>query len=427
MAVAWVLALAAVGAVVASARGPAGDGELPAVDAVPADAVVEAVGVNTHVPFLDSAYTDATALRRALGELGVRHARDELRARRPDTFPVWRSLAQDGVRMTFIMGDPVDSQGAGSPEELVGVLERELPGVAVALEGANEWDLSGRPGWVAELRGHQRALGEAVEGSAAARELPLYGPSVTTPGAAAALGPLAGLDGVSTHPYPGGEPPPAGLAGASAIRAALSPGAPLLATESGYHTTPEVEADQPGVPEEVAAAYLPRLLLDHAARGVERTFLYELVDSGGEAGYGLYREDWTPKPAAGAVARLLDHLEDPGPAFTPAPLPLRVTVAGDAPGPPVRSLLLGRRDGTYDVALWRETSRYDLERRLLVDDPPVEVVLQARGLRGATLHRVAEEGPGEGVAAEAGALRVPVSGEVVLARLDVTDSDGDSP
>jgi hypothetical protein len=51
--------------------------------------------------------------------------------------------------------------------------------------------------------------------------------------------------------------------------------------------------------------------------GIQRTFLYELVDLGGNVSdnsFGLVHSDFTPKPGYAAVQGLLQLLSDPGPA-----------------------------------------------------------------------------------------------------------------
>jgi hypothetical protein len=207
----------------------------------------------------------------------------------------------------------------------------------------------------------------------------VFGPAVTSEAAYAALGDVsAWFDRANMHNYLAGRHPGTGgwgLNGYGSIAWNLtqvnkySGGRPVVATETGYWTADTV---RDSVPERVAGAYLPRLLLEHFRAGIRRTYLYELCDHGGDT-YGLLAGDGTPKPAFLAVKHLLQLLSDPGRDIPVRPL--RYSLSGG--GAEIRHIAFEKRDGSYYLALWLERPLFDVAaRRELETLPrPVRVTL----------------------------------------------------
>lgn len=138
----------------------------------------------------------------------------------------------------------------------------------------------------------------------------------------------------------------------------------------------------PGVSAWAAGIYVPRLFLSNYAAGISRTFAYELLDedlprgaASDERHFGLLYGNFTPKPAYKSLQRLLALLADPGPSFSTTPLNL--TLSGDTAD--LRSLLLERRDGTYELVLWRAESVFDLTKasNLPLVGRPVTITLRS--------------------------------------------------
>jgi hypothetical protein len=332
----------------------------------PAAAFAGSVGVNVHATYGDTAYGDWDRVIGDLRRLGVRHVRDGIKVY-PDTaynhwqFDRFHALAAAGIRVTAIMAWPGSDQG--TPEALLAAVRHDVPDAVEALEGPNEYDMRGDPDWPRRLRDYQRRLYTLAKADPATARLPVLAPSLTSWQARAAVGDLgAWADAGNLHPYPAGAAPElGGLEREVAEARRLKRSGPLEATETGYHAALAQPGGQPPVPDTVAAAYLPRLLLDNFARGIRRTFLYELLDEkpdparvSQEQHWGLFDVSHRAKPQARTVARLLELLADPGRSFSAGSLAYEL----QAP-PDVRHVLLAKRDGSFALVLWRAAPLWD--------------------------------------------------------------------
>lgn len=327
--------------------------------AMSAAAFLDTVGVNIHAYYDDTAYRDGGRLVDLVTDLGVRHVRDGLGSGRADQVDVLNALAARGVRSNLIVGGESPT-APGTPDpaaatQLAGVLS----GAVASLEAPNEFDCSGRPDWAIRLRTYVQGLAAM----AAALGKPLYGPSFCRTGSDAEYGTIGPSSEVlNMHAYPMGQAPelaieaslPLGRAAAGAHRAVV--------TESGYHNALHATSGQRPVTEADAAVLLPRLLLDNARVGVERTYLYELMDEKPDPGlvdpeqhFGLVRQDGSVKPGYTAVRNLLRSISRGAPHLVPAPLmppaPLRYRVQGG--GAALRQVLIADPSGRgHTLALW---------------------------------------------------------------------------
>lgn len=166
----------------------------------------------------------------------------------------------------------------------------------------------------------------------------------------------------------------------------LAPGMPVIATETGYHTTPN---NPDAVDLATQAKYTMTLLFDAYNAGLTRFYLFELADeqpdpagSNIDFHYGLYNSDWTPKPAAAALHNLMTLMSDPG-----APLAgtLNYLLAG-APAT-LGQRLFRRSDGTFVLALWNDV-RVCGPAQVPVSPPPQPVAVTLQLPKSATSIRV---------------------------------------
>lgn len=352
---------------------------LPVVQAQAADGLVDSFGVATHLGYPGTPYDNVGAVKTALQLLGVRHVRDNLVSGKPQLYAAMRNVASTGVRFDVIMGNPITWD---NPARLVQTLADNIPtGVVESLEGANEWNLTGRSNWAAELRSHQQALWTAAKANPVTRGLPVLAPALGMRSGYSELGNLgAWSDFGNAHLYPGGQKPSTLIDAVTAGERLVVPGKPVIFTEGGYHNAANTTATHAYTPESVAGLYAPKQLLEHYLRGTKRFYTYELVDerpdaekTDHEANFGLLRNNWTPKPAYLSLQKLLGVVRDPGAAFTPGSLAYRID---NAPSD-LRQLLLQKRDGTFVLLLWRDVSSYDRNTGTALDVAPktVNVVL----------------------------------------------------
>ncbi len=367
------------------------------VPARSAAAFLDSVGVVVHTDDTTGPYTRSTLLAQRLQELGVRHVRTHLSptplASQTATLQAFAAagigLDVTGPRPT---GDPVrDRRLADALVQSLGT----YGGPVDSVEGTNEYDVRGPADWPDRLRSMSSTLYAAVRAapSPSLAAVPVLSPSLVGHALATDAPLLGDLSAVTTsgglHSYPGAAAPEVSrvLADADVLRRTVSgPTAPVVVTETGYHGA---LASTGGVPDQVAATYLPRLLLGDFAAGLPRTYVYELADEGSvvdgahvpetglvdpEAHFGLLDVALEPKPAAQTLSTLMSLLAGPDPAAPAAdPGGLAYSLSG---GPTdLRQVLLQRADGTFVVALWRAAPVYDAKAKQQVAVPAVPVRL----------------------------------------------------
>jgi hypothetical protein len=362
--------------------------------AVGADAFVDSVGVNVHLHYTDTSYGNFAAVEKALKDLGVRHIRDGL----TDTswtayYDRLNELGRAGVKAILI----------ASPKQNGALFTAYPARVADSFEGyeaPNEYDQSGDKDWARTIDGFMARLYEAVRGDPRTAKFPIVGPSLTHGESFSKVADTARfLDFANLHNYWGGRNPGTHGWGANGYgsyewnlnlaRTAWA-GKPIFTTETGYFN--DVSKGD-GVPEGVAGKYLPRLLFLQWMHGIQRTYVYELVDVGdkqkfGDATYGMLRADFTPKPAYTAVQSVMRLLADPGPAFTAGNLDF--SLAGDLKD--VDHLLFEKRNGTFFLAIWIEELGWDVDRRTAIPVAGRPILVRTRDELKMTLHRLGKDG-----------------------------------
>ena len=345
---------------------------------------VNSIGVNTHLssePYLSR----FQMVKTRIADLGIRHLRDELRP--SNDIDRWQELFEHhGVRSNMLVSPSTNT----IPEMLtyIAKLGREK---ITAIEGQNEGDAdwfmahkAAKGNWAQTVVDYQRNVFDTLRHRYGA-DLPVVSPSVINwkPADVALIRDAAPFsDHVAIHSYPQHAEEPETTADYAAVswylkhmRDAFKPGAPVMATETGYNTS--IKPGGSGVSEKAASIYLPRMLLNNFAQGIEKTFLYQLLDGGDdpdnwEHHFGLVRHDDSMKPSYVAIANLIKALSRPPGAAHSNFFDLRVTL--DNPTPLARSVLLSHGDGSSTLALWQASRCWDPAKA--IDLEPASTVIK---------------------------------------------------
>ena len=385
-----------------------------------ANAFVDSVGINIHLHNADTSYSDFPRVQQALQDLRVRHVRDGL----IDTswkpyYDRHNQLGRAGIKATFIT-----SVDQSSP--LLVDYPRRMKDSFEAYEAPNEYDRSPDEHWAATLRSFLARLNIAIKSDPAASRFPVIGPSLARSDSRAGLEGLCSFDFANLHNYFAGRNPGTagwGADGYGSISWNLSnvgaacPGKPVITTETGYQTDAALPQ---GIPEDVAAKYVPRAFLEQWLHGIQRTYLYELIDlpsgrSAPDSAFGLLRHDYSSKPAYSALKNLLRLLADPGPAFVGQELDFKLM--GDLSD--VHHLLLQKRTGVFYLALWVEEPSYDVSRKKATPVPVRSIVVQNAGKVRITQHSFDKSGDLRTAVIEPGVRHeVQVSDLVTILEID---------
>jgi hypothetical protein len=326
-----------------------------------ADSFVDSLGVATHLRYTDTSYNRYNdVVEPRLLELGIRHIRDG--GNDPELFEKLNRLGSFGIRSTLV----VDPRDGISPTDAVEIVKRVAPSVE-AIEGPNEWDIhlgntyQGQP-FPNGIRQYQTELYRALKSDPGTSSVSVIAPSLAMPENSSALGALTdSADIGNLHSYAGGNAPTTDydwrwLPSARAVTSDL----PIIVTETGWHNAVnDSSASQKGVSERVAAKYITRQYFENFNLGIQRTFIYELMDERPtgeqEDNFGLIRYDGTPKPAFYAIKNLTTLLKDTLGSTVSGKLDF--SMSGNTEN--VRHTLLQKSNGEFFLALWLNTPSTD--------------------------------------------------------------------
>jgi hypothetical protein len=276
--------------------------------------------------------------------------------------------------------------------------------VVYGFEGVNEpnHERAGGPppaDWLQRTMAHQKAMWDAVKKFPSLAHAIVLGPSmhgtVTTEQDYVNLK-AAGILGLQhktpVHSYMGGDLPLRGLDPRLAmIRKVYGAATKFHVTETGWHNALETTTGHRPASEEACKIYGPRAVLMFAALGIPGV-RFEFLDdpdpmpkNNQEANFGVMRvgdsgdvSTWAPKEEFVTVMNLLTALEDPGPDYTPADVPVKVEAPAD-----VWWKVFAKRDGSAKVYLFRNVPVWDPNARVMLPVPgrvPVKIT-DAQGLR----------------------------------------------
>ena len=366
-------------------------------------------------------------VQRLIADLGIRHLRDELRPK--NHLGRWKSLFDRQGVMSHLLVSPATNTIAEMATYVRRLGQERISCIEGQNEGNADWFMAhkaARGDWAGTVIAYQREVFQRMRDLSGA-VIPVVSPSVINwkPADMALLRDAAPYcDYVAIHSYPQHAEEPETKADYASLawylrhmRDAFKPGAPVMATETGYNTS--VKPGGSGVSERAASIYLPRMLLNNFSEGVARTFLYQLLDGGDEPGnwehhFGLVRHDDTPKPAFTAIANLIGALQE-APAGSSLGRQAQITL--EAPIS-VRIVLLSHGDGTTTAALWRAERSWNVEKAADIEVPEVSCGLSAdRPISRARMLVPNSSREWHDLDVRGASLSIPVADRVVLVRM----------
>ena len=155
----------------------------------------------------------------------------------------------------------------------------------------------------------------------------------------------------------------------------------------GYFTALESTGIGNPVSEDTQATYAPRHLMEYVLRGM-KFWQYELMDDPDPTGCDREKNlgmvavgstspsTWRRKPAFAAMKDLLAETHDPGPAYKPRPLTMRVDGPSD-----LRWLAFGKRDDSRFLVVWRDVNVWNPTTKSDIGVAPASVTVVARQTR----------------------------------------------
>lgn len=389
---------------------------------------IESVGVNTHLS--SEPYASRFELvRELLANLRLRHVRDELRPK--NDLNRWKVLFNQHAIKSHLLVSPATNTVAEMMRYLAALGIEKVSAIEGQNEGDADWFMAhkaARGQWDVTVVEYQREIFQTLRAKYPTAVLPIVSPSVINwkPADMKLIrGSAEYCDVVAIHSYvQHGEEPETNADYAALswyfqnMRDSYKPGAPVMSTETGYNNT--VKPGGSGVSELASAIYIPRLLLNNFLAGVQKTFLYQLLDGGDDPAewehhFGLVRHDDTPKPVYHAIATLLGALQETG---NVAPSSNQIPVAVRNASPEIRFIQFEKADGSTVVALWRAVRCWDVELAKDIAVTPMELTLTWDRIITHASHLVPNDGKiWSELPLSRDGVQVSVGAKVVLVRL----------
>ena len=330
--------------------------------AIEADSVVNSIGVNTHFAYTNTYYYQKYSQTiAAISAAGIRHVRDGYYnwPAGNQMYTIHQTVKAAGIGTDFVISYNLST----TVPELESF--KALAGDMESIEGPNEYDDNGGTNWVSNLLSFLPTVQQAGQ----AMNVPVLGPSLVSQISYSKLGNISQYQNFSSlHIYFGGRNPGTNGWGSTDAEGhsygsipwwldnanVTAPGAPSYVTETGYiqlstTTTPYT------VPYSVASVYTIQTILEMMTHGINRSYIYELMDDTSSADYGLMTNTLQPKYAYTAIKAFTGLLSDKGTSFTPGKL--QYTLTGSTAN--VHHLLMQKRDGSFYLALWVNSPIYN--------------------------------------------------------------------
>jgi hypothetical protein len=307
------------------------------------------------------------------------------------------------------------------------------------IESANEYNHPRKKpaDWAPRLREFQAWLYRTVKSNPKLAGVPVVAPSIwgRLTNDYLELGDLEpNVDKACLHYYTGGRRPTrAGKPGRGdegggagdyslidAIREAsvIAPSKPMWITEYGFPVAgPGTPLSGHMISETAAAKYLLRGLLDAFAAGVEKIYIYSLIDDVQRSPpryHGLLDGSLRRRPSFHAVKNLMALFADRGRADAPRALNYSLSSAAGS----IKQQLFQKNDGSFLLAMYQDVDSYDRRARRDAAVNPIRVNLALA--RAASRIEVFTPSISSGrvqAATNANALTIPVGDHVTMVKI----------
>lgn len=322
---------------------------MTAIKSISARAVVDTIGVNTHIDFNTSGYQNLATTIAALKYLRVRHIRDCPGQPASVTGPrAWSVVAAaTGCKFLAFIGE---TSPASALTQLGWFSTLAGQGVLDGIDGPNEWDTAYPLGQgtslplAAAFQQKVWALGQSLHlpvvniSFGAGWVPPLYHGNYDKVGDLSAL-----CDFGNAHTYPSTTQSPESMIqfmnGLAKLAAASRP---PMHTEYGYNSSQ-------GFAQSDMARNDLFAILDGVFYGSARLYFYALFDD--IAGlFGVMNQDGTPKLSGTAIHNFITIVDDIASGQGDS---LDFTLSGTTAND--KSLLMEKSDGSFLLALWNES------------------------------------------------------------------------
>lgn len=311
---------------------------------------INSIGVNTHLRYTDSTYSNAANVVNDLRYLGINNIRDNAMNTgfNAQIMAAYNYVAYKGVKF-----DLFDQGALPSTMTALDQFAQLHPTAIRSIEGPNEVNnfpvtyngLTGTAGAIA----FQNALYADVKADPNLAGVPVYN---FTDNIAAS----GSSDALNIHPYASNGAQPMGAIQSNISQLAPNHTSGLVITEAGYSTANTTN----GVDQITQAKETLNLLMDSIKSGSSMTYLYQLMDGYSDPSgtnledhFGLFDASNNPKLAATAIHNLTTILGDTGSTSSTFKTgSLNYSIAGmNADG---NSLLMEKSNGAFDLVVWEE-------------------------------------------------------------------------
>jgi hypothetical protein len=327
-----------------------------------AEQVIDSVGVCVHPTFsqYNTASLGLTKIITSMTDLGIRHYRTESYPSFSSTVTGFFNNARDaGLKAQLIADKGWGTNASGFVNQLAAIW---TPAGISGIEGQNEPDNAST---IASAKATQAALYPAIRADPRFDGIPFLNPSMAQTSGYSSYGNDGFEDALNMHSY-----------------------------EASFNTMPETSR------------------LDQWITAIRNVFFDEAGKDLAQGHFGLVRADGTPKTSYLTIRNFMNRLTDNGSGTAPTSVGYTYTTSGTD----VKVAPISRRDGSFDLAVWRAASIWDSTNSVQLNPAAVNVAVTLP-----TARRVERYRPNGGslttVSASTTTFTIPADGLVSLTRV----------